>query len=61
VRGPATQAGVPVRWNETRSENTVATIQGRGQIQHIELAADEPASSPPSGCASPPTWAPTSS
>jgi carbon-monoxide dehydrogenase large subunit len=32
--------GVPVRWNETRSENTVATIQGRGQIQHIELAAD---------------------
>ncbi len=32
--------GVPVRWNETRSENHVATIQGRGQIQHIELAAD---------------------
>jgi aerobic carbon-monoxide dehydrogenase large subunit len=32
--------GVPVRWNETRSENTVASIQGRGQIQHIELAAD---------------------
>ncbi|MGB9344594.1 MAG: xanthine dehydrogenase family protein molybdopterin-binding subunit, partial [Ilumatobacteraceae bacterium] len=32
--------GVPVRWNETRSENTVATIQGRGQIQHIDLAAD---------------------
>jgi carbon-monoxide dehydrogenase large subunit len=32
--------GVPVRWNETRSENTVATIQGRGQIQHMELAAD---------------------
>ena len=32
--------GVPVRWNETRSENTVASIQGRGQIQHIELAAN---------------------
>jgi carbon-monoxide dehydrogenase large subunit len=32
--------GVPVRWNEERSENTMATIQGRGQIQHIELAAD---------------------
>ncbi len=33
--------GVPVRWNETRSENTMATIHGRGQIQHIELAADD--------------------
>lgn len=32
--------GVPVRWTETRSENAVASIQGRGQIQHIELAAD---------------------
>lgn len=32
--------GVPVRWNETRSENSVATIHGRGQIQKIELAAD---------------------
>jgi carbon-monoxide dehydrogenase large subunit len=31
----------PVRWTEERSENAVATIQGRGQIQHIELAADE--------------------
>ena len=30
----------PVRWTEDRSENSVATIQGRGQIQHIELAAD---------------------
>jgi carbon-monoxide dehydrogenase large subunit len=29
-----------VRWNETRSEAAVATIQGRGQIQHVELAAD---------------------
>jgi aerobic carbon-monoxide dehydrogenase large subunit len=32
--------GVPVRWNEERGENTMATIHGRGQIQHIELAAD---------------------
>jgi carbon-monoxide dehydrogenase large subunit len=36
----AKKHGVPVRWNETRSENAVATIQGRGQIQDIELAAD---------------------
>ncbi|MGI9051296.1 MAG: xanthine dehydrogenase family protein molybdopterin-binding subunit [Ilumatobacteraceae bacterium] len=32
--------GVPVRWNESRSENTQATIHGRGQIQHIDLCAD---------------------
>ena len=31
---------VPVRWNEERGENAVATIQGRGQIQDVELAAD---------------------
>ena len=31
---------MPVRWNEERSENAEATIQGRGQIQNIELAAD---------------------
>ncbi len=30
----------PVRWVEERTENAQATIQGRGQIQHIELAAD---------------------
>jgi aerobic carbon-monoxide dehydrogenase large subunit len=30
----------PVRWNEERTENTQATIQGRGVIQDIELAAD---------------------
>ncbi len=30
----------PIRWIETRSEATQATIQGRGQIQDIELAAD---------------------
>ena len=33
--------GVPVRWNEERSEASMATTQGRGQIQDIELAADE--------------------
>jgi len=36
----ARKHGVPVRWSETRSENALATIQGRGQIQDIELAAD---------------------
>src|SRR5262245_54275272 len=30
----------PVRWNETRAEASMSTIQGRGQIQDIELAAD---------------------
>lgn len=30
----------PVRWTETRTENTQATIHGRGQEQVIELAAD---------------------
>jgi len=30
----------PVRWVEERSENSQATIHGRGQVQHIELAAD---------------------
>ncbi|HWC68987.1 MAG TPA: xanthine dehydrogenase family protein molybdopterin-binding subunit, partial [Acidimicrobiales bacterium] len=37
----ARKHGVPVRWNEIRAEGAVATIQGRGQIQDIELAADE--------------------
>jgi len=36
----ARKHGVPVRWNEERNENAQATIQGRGQIQNIELAAD---------------------
>lgn len=36
----ARQHNVPVRWNEERSENAQATTQGRGQIQHVELAAD---------------------
>jgi aerobic carbon-monoxide dehydrogenase large subunit len=36
----ARRLGVPTRWTEGRSENAVATIQGRGQLQHMELAAD---------------------
>ncbi|HET6954340.1 MAG TPA: xanthine dehydrogenase family protein molybdopterin-binding subunit, partial [Acidimicrobiales bacterium] len=36
----ARRLGAPTRWTEGRSENAVATIQGRGQIQHMELAAD---------------------
>lgn len=36
----ARRLGVPTRWTEERTENSVATIQGRGQIQHMELAAD---------------------
>jgi aerobic carbon-monoxide dehydrogenase large subunit len=31
----------PVRWVEERTENSQSTVQGRGQIQNIELAADE--------------------
>src|SRR5258708_18939406 len=30
----------PVRWTESRTENSQASIHGRGQIQNIELAAD---------------------
>ena len=36
----AMQKGVPVRWTESRSEAAMSTIQGRAQVQHIELAAD---------------------
>jgi aerobic carbon-monoxide dehydrogenase large subunit len=36
----AKQLGVPTRWTEGRTEGATATIQGRGQIQDIELAAD---------------------
>jgi len=36
----ARRLSIPARWTEDRSENAVATIQGRGQIQHIDLAAD---------------------
>ena len=38
--GLAKKLGRPVRWTETRSEAAQSTIQGRGQIQDIELAAD---------------------
>jgi carbon-monoxide dehydrogenase large subunit len=31
---------LPVRWTEERSEGSMSTIHGRGQIQDIELAAD---------------------
>ncbi len=30
----------PVRWTEERTENTQATVHGRGMIQEMELAAD---------------------
>jgi carbon-monoxide dehydrogenase large subunit len=36
----ANDIGRPVRWTETRSEAAGSTHQGRGQLQHIELAAD---------------------
>jgi aerobic carbon-monoxide dehydrogenase large subunit len=36
----ARKLGAPTRWNEGRTENAVATIQGRGQVQQMELAAD---------------------
>ncbi len=36
----AIKHGKPVRWGEERSEASMATIHGRGQIQNIELAAD---------------------
>ncbi|MFN3214939.1 MAG: xanthine dehydrogenase family protein molybdopterin-binding subunit [Acidimicrobiales bacterium] len=37
----AHRLGLPVRWTESRSEAVGSTHQGRGQIQHVELAADE--------------------
>ena len=36
----ANRLRAPVRWTESRTEAAGATIQGRGQIQTIELAAD---------------------
>jgi carbon-monoxide dehydrogenase large subunit len=35
----ARKLGLPIKWTEDRSENYLATIHGRGQIQDIELAA----------------------
>ena len=37
----ANHIGLPVRWTESRSEAAGSSHQGRGQIQHIEAAADE--------------------
>ena len=31
--------GVPIKWIEDRSENHLASIHGRGQVQYMELAA----------------------
>src|SRR5215208_6996840 len=36
----ARRMGVPIKWIEDRSENYLATIHGRGQVQDIEVAAD---------------------
>ncbi len=36
----ANSLGRPVRWTEARTEAAGSTHQGRGQLQHIELAAD---------------------
>src|SRR5215210_6487070 len=35
----ARKLGVPVKWIEDRSENYLATIHGRRQVQYVELAA----------------------
>jgi aerobic carbon-monoxide dehydrogenase large subunit len=37
----ARRLGVPIKWVEERSENYLATIQGRGVLQEMELAATE--------------------
>ena len=37
----ANKLGRAVRWTETRSEAAFSTHQGRGQLQTIEVAADE--------------------
>ncbi|MBM3671222.1 MAG: xanthine dehydrogenase family protein molybdopterin-binding subunit [Actinobacteria bacterium] len=34
----AQQLGRPVKWTETRSENMVSMVHGRGQIQDVDLA-----------------------
>ena len=38
--GLANKHRLPVRWVEERTEGAQATVQGRGQIQEMELAAD---------------------
>jgi carbon-monoxide dehydrogenase large subunit len=37
VAWAARRLGRPVRWNETRSENMVSMVHGRGQIQTLEI------------------------
>ncbi|MCU1427949.1 MAG: Carbon monoxide dehydrogenase [Actinomycetia bacterium] len=37
VAAAAMRLGRPVKWTETRSENLLSMIQGRGQVQHVEL------------------------
>lgn len=37
----AMNLGKPVKWIETRTENFLTMTQGRGQLQHVELAATE--------------------
>ena len=63
LRGPRpASTACPVRWIEERSENALATIHGRGQIQDIELAADADGKlTAAAGRACSPTWAPTCS
>jgi carbon-monoxide dehydrogenase large subunit len=36
----ARRLGSPIKWVEDRSENHLASTHGRGQVQHIELAAN---------------------
>ncbi len=35
----ARRLGVPIKWVGSRSDDYLATIHGRGQVQHVELAA----------------------
>lgn len=39
VAAAARRLARPVRWMETRSENLVSMVQGRGQVQEVELGA----------------------
>ncbi|CAA9455732.1 MAG: Aerobic carbon monoxide dehydrogenase (quinone), large chain [uncultured Rubrobacteraceae bacterium] len=36
----ARRLGAPIKWVEDRSENYQTTTHGRGQVQHLEMAAD---------------------
>ncbi len=37
----ALKLGRPVKWTETRSENMVAMVQGRGQVQYVDLGVKQ--------------------